>query len=40
MLAVALGWAITPIDASVILAVVNIAVFGWHARLFARQASL
>jgi hypothetical protein len=43
---IGMGWgfgfprALTPIDASVILAFVNIAVFGWHARLFARQAAL
>jgi len=39
-----MGWgfafprALTPIDATVILAFVNLGVFAWHARLFARLA--
>jgi hypothetical protein len=42
---IGMGWgfafprALTPIDASVILAFVNLGVFVWHARLFARQAA-
>lgn len=40
-----MGWgfafprALTPIDATVLLAFVNLGAFAWHARLFARQAA-